>query len=125
MFTLDTETNKITMEPGDTGGFKVEVNWVNFTGEMALVLGVCDSNGDDVLVKSWPIENGAAHVDFCNHDTRDIEPGNYKWQLRIVTNPEYDEDGNVIAKDCEDKVISVFDGDKKPPFRLAKKGARV
>lgn len=124
-FSYNLETNKITLEPGDTGGFTVNVDWPRYDGEIALVLGVCNKAGEDVVLKSWPVVDGMVMVEFCNHDTRDLEPGNYKWQMRIVTDPEYDENGNVIAEDCTDKVISVFDGDAMPIFRLAKKGARV
>lgn len=125
-FSYNEETNKITLEPGDTGGFTVEVDWPGVdTSNAALVVGICNRSGEDVVLKSWPIVDGAVAVEFCNHDTRDLEPGNYKWQMRIVTDPEYDEDGNVIAEDCTDKVISVFSGDSLPIFRLTKKGARV
>lgn len=124
-FTYDKETNKITMEPGDTGSFTVDVNWPSYDGEIALVMGVCNKEGEDILLKHFPVVDGAANVKLCNHDTRDLEPGNYKWQLRIVTNPEYDENGKVYAKDCADKVVSVFSGDSMPTFRLTKKGARV
>lgn len=124
-FSYNNETNKITMEPGDTGSFTVGVDWPRYDGEIALVLGVCNRDGEDVLLKNFPVADGVAAIEFCNHDTRDLEPGNYKWQLRVVTDPEYDENGNVIAEDCTDKVISVFGGDSMPTFRLTKKGARV
>lgn len=124
-FSYNEETNKITLEPGDTGSFTVNVDWPRFEGEIALVLGVCNKDGEDVILKSWSVVDGMVAVELCNHDTRDLEPGNYKWQLRIVTDPEYDENGNVIAEDCTDKVISVFSGDAMPTFRITKKGARV
>lgn len=124
-FTYENETNKITIEPGDTASFTVNVDWPRYEGEIALVMGVCNKEGEDVLLKHFPVVDGVATIELCNHDTRDIEPGNYKWQLRIVTDPEYDEDGNVVVEDCSDMVISVFSGDKMPIFRIAKKGARV
>lgn len=126
-FLYDENTNKIALEPGDTGGFTVGIEWprVDVTN-VALVLGVCTNKGEDVLRKHWLFnEEGIVHVWFCNHDTRDIDSGTYKWQMRFVTDPEYDEDGNVIAQDCSDKVISYFNGDKLPVFRLTKKGAKV
>ena len=54
-----------------------------------------------------------------------MKPGVYAWQLRLVTSPARDEDGNIIADECTDDVVSVFSGEAMPEFVLEKRGARV
>lgn len=114
------------MPPGDTGDIYLEIDWQNADlSDAAIVFGVVDRDGSDVVLKQGDIADGKTHIRICNHDTRDLEPGTYRWQLRIVTNPALDGDGNVIADDCSDNVVSVFSGNSLPKFILEKKGARV
>lgn len=124
-FTFDEATNKISMPPGDTGDLFVDVEW-DTEKETAVVFAIVNRRtGEDMMLKSAEIEGGKAHIRLCNHDTRDLEPGTYNWQLRLVTSPARDEEGNIIADECGDDVISVFSGDSLPVFKLEKKGARV
>lgn len=122
-FFFDDETFDITMACGDTGGITVKVNWDKLVQGDVVLFAIFDRTGEDKLIKSVEIENGLANIRLCNHDTRDIPAGGYKWNLRIVTSPEFDTDGNVIADDCSDEVITVFDS--PPSIRLTKGGARV
>ena len=123
---LNEKDYTISMPPGDTGDIYLEIEWKNVDlSNAAIVFGVCDSSGDDILLKQGDIVDGKTHIRFCNRDTRDLEPGNYKWQMRIVTDPATDENGKVIADDCSDDVVSVFNGNKKPKFILENRGARV
>ena len=116
----------ISMPPGDTGDIYLEIDWKNVDlSNAAIVFGVIDSEGVDIVLKQGDIVDGKTHIRLCNHDTRDLESGTYRWQLRIVTDPGADENGNIIADDCEDNVVSVFDGNKLPKFILEKRGARV
>lgn len=124
-FTFDEATYKISMPPGDTGDLFVDVEW-DTEKETAVVFAIVNRRtGEDVLLKAAEIADGKAHVRLCNHDTRDLAPGTYCWQIRLVTSPARDEDGNIIADECTDDVISVFSGDSLPIFKLEKKGARV
>ena len=123
---FNADTYEISMPPGDTGDIYLEIDWKNADlSDAAIVFGVVDKFGEDIVLKQGDIVDGKTHIRICNHDTRDLEPGRYGWQLRIVTSPAVDENGNVIADECSDNVISVFDGDKLPKFILEKKGARV
>ena len=124
-FTFDEATYKISMPPGDTGDLFIEVEW-DTDKEVAAVFAIVDRRtGEDVMKKAAEVSNGVAHIRLCNRDTRDIEPGTYAWQLRLITSPARDDDGNVIADECADDVVSAFGGDSMPAFRLEKKGARV
>lgn len=124
-FTFDEETYKISMPPGDTGDIYIDLEWDTQAKEAAVVFAIVSRRAGDVLLKAAEIEDGKAHIRLCNHDTRDLNPGAYSWQLRLVTSPARDETGNIIADECTDDVISVFSGGSMPAFVLEKKGARV
>lgn len=124
-FAFDEATYKISMPPGDTGDLFVDVEWET-DKEIAAVFAIVNKRtGEDVMKKAVEVVDGKAHIRLCNHDTRDAEPGTYNWQLRLITSPARDEEGNIIADECADDVVSVFGGDDMPVFRLEKKGARV
>lgn len=124
-FTYDETTRKISMPPGDTASIHVKIDWAGLSDGDAVLFAIVDRTGEDLLVKAADVTGGEAEIRLCNHDTRDIEPGNYKWQLRIVTSPARDDNGNVIADECGDHVLSVFGGDSMPVFRMERGGARV
>lgn len=125
-FTFDEATKKISMPPGDTGDIYFGVQWDTQGKEAAVLFAIVNRRtGEDIMRRAAEIVDGRAHVRLCNHDTRDIEPGEYRWQLRLITSPAKDEEGNIIADECTDDVVSVFSGDNLPVFRMEKKGARV
>ena len=125
-FTFDEATYRISMPPGDTGNLFFDVEWDTHEKEAVVIFAIVNRRtGKDVLLKTAEVADGRAHIRLCNHDTRDLEPGTYNWQARLVTSPAKDEDGNVIADECTDDVDSVFDGDNMPVFRLERGGARV
>ena len=123
-FAFDESTRAITMAAGDTADIAVYVNWDRLSAGAVLLFAMFDpAQSGDLICKPVAIEDGQAHVRLCNHDTRDIEPGRYKWNLRIVTSPDLDESGNVRADECTDDVLTVFDS--PPAFKLTKGGGYV
>ena len=124
-FRFNEETRAIQLAAGDTADLYVAVDWAGLADGDAVLFAVCDRRVEDLLVKAADVADGRAHVRLCNHDTRDLDAGQYRWQLRIVTSPARDESGSVIADACTDDVISVFDSDELPAFRLTRTGARV
>ena len=123
-FAYNEETNAITMPAGDTANIEVGVEWDRLAEGDVLLFAVFDpAASGDLVCKPVEIVDGLAQIRICNHDTRDIEPGRYRWNLRLVTSPAYDEDGNVRVDECTDDVITVFD--KPPEFKLTRGGAYV
>lgn len=57
-------------------------------------------------------------VEIANEDTRDIPAGSYVWTLILVTDPEYDENEQVIVGDRQDGVFPLYQGDEQPKFDL-------
>ena len=121
-FAFDENTRAITMAAGDTADIVVHVKWDRLSAGDVLLFAVFDSGGD-LLVKPAEIADGLAQIRICNHDTRDIEPGRYKWNLRIVTSPVVDESGSVRADECTDDVLTAFDS--PPAFKLTRGGGYV
>ena len=112
------------MATGDTANIWVDVEWDKIAPGDVLLFAIFDpSETGDLVCKPAEIVDGTAHIRLCNHDTRDIEPGRYKWNLRLITSPVYDEEGNVRVDECSDDVITVFD--TPPSFRLTRGGAYV
>ncbi len=124
-FIFDKSTGIITMMTGDTAELRVRINWHKLAPGDAMVFGIYDPNSaEDIFRKPAEIQDGMAVIRLCNADTRDLEPSKkYTWQLRIVTSPARDESGNIIADDCGDDVISVFQN--PPRFILMRGGAYV
>lgn len=124
-YTFDPDTHEIVLPVGDTMDFTI-----NVTGDVyhALVFAIYDrGDGTDILRVPGEIFEGVAHIRLAAEHTRDLEPGRYKWNLRLVEDPEYDEDGNIIADDEQDDVLTVFGPDKStiPDIRLVRNGGRV
>ena len=120
----DPVTHSIEMACGDTGVIPIEIDWGILYKTDVLLFAIFDrSSGEDLLCKAVEIGDKSVSIRLCNHDTRDIEPGKYRWNLRIVTDPERDEQGNIRAYDCGDNVVTVFD--TPPTFRLTRGGAYV
>lgn len=123
-FAYDSSNNSITMACGDTGDIWTDIEWDKLSAGDVILFAIFDRNtGEDQMCKAAEIEDGLAHIRLCNHDTRNIPAGRYKWNLRIVTSPVYDKGGNVRVDQCTDDVITVFDD--PPNIKLVNGGAYV
>ena len=123
-FTFDESTYKISLPQGDTADIDVSIDYAGIEPGDALLFAIFDPQSGDLMSKTVELQDGRAHIRLCNHDTRDIAPGTYKWNLRIITNPARDADGHIIADDCTDDVITVF-GEKLPIIKIYRGGAHV
>lgn len=123
-FTYDSTDNSIVMAAGDTANIWADVEWDKLAAGDVLLFAIFDPKADgDLVCKPVEIEDEQAHIRICNHDTRDIPPGRYRWNLRLVTGPVRDEEGNVRVDECADDVITVFND--PPSFRITRGGAYV
>lgn len=120
------ETNAIELPAGDTMTLTVNVSG----GYDAVVFAIFDptrSKGADLLRIPAEIIDGRAIIRLANSHTRDLKAGAYKWQLRAVSDPARDADGNIIADDPGDNVVSYFGSADKPlpEFTIRRDGAYV
>lgn len=96
MFKIDPETKRITMHRGDTGSVPYVITGYEF-GENDRVLWTMKSdNGTEVKKQLCTPVDGRIVVDFVNSDTDSLAPGTYRYDIRIIANPVYDEGGNVV-----------------------------
>ena len=124
-FLYDTKTGKITCPQGDTGALRVTITGdVSFAPGDMLVFGLQNqSTRKTILRKQVPIEDGMAIIRFSNADTRALDVGSYKYNLRIVTSPEWDASGNVICANDTDNVFTVFND--MPKLEILEVGVNV
>ena len=99
MFIVDTDTNEIRLSCGDTGAIDINVDGYEF-GELDRALFTIKTSGGQVVKQHiYPIENGKFTVTFYNRDTDTLSPGGYRWDIRFVIHPYYDESGNIVDGD--------------------------
>lgn len=126
--TYDPKDRKIELPAGDTMTIVVRLKQ-NGDGYAAMIFAVFDpmKKGKDLVRIPVEITENTAVVRLTNKDTRDLPAGRYKWQLRFVSDPEYDEDGHVLANDDDDNVLSLFGSSKLPlpTFIVRRDGAYV
>lgn len=124
-YTFDPDTHGIVLPVGDTMDFAINVTSDAYH---AIVFAIYDrADGTDLLRVPAEIVDGAAHIRLATEHTRDLEPGKYKWNLRLVEDPARDDEGNIIADDEQDDVLTVFGPDQNsiPDIRLVRNGGRV
>lgn len=117
MYQIDRRGN-IVLPRGDTLLISVPMPCARFPPRTAAVFGIRargEADGGAALRKAFRVTESAQGkqrviVYLSNADTRGIAPGEYVWDLRIVTDPEYDADGNVRCEDAGDSVTSLFAG---------------
>ena len=85
------------------------------------------STGEDILTVPATISKGKCVIRLATRHTRDVPAGKYKWNLRLVSDPGRDEEGNIVADDDSDNVLSVFGPEKStiPDFVVRRTGAYV
>lgn len=135
MFKIDTETKAITLPTGDTLDLTLTLKTSGQAAAIppgsAAVFGICQprSSGayEYVFRKTFKITGNVVPIRLTNADTRDLRPGTaYAWDVRIVTDPEYDEQGNACCGDDTDAVLSIFSGTTDmPSFHLLGVSANV
>ena len=124
-YIFDPESRKITLPAGDTLDIRVKIK----SGEYdAALFAVYDrKTGADVVSVPVEIDGNETHIRLANRHTRDVPAGNYKWNIRLVSDAEYGEDGKIIVNDDSDDVLTVFgpDNDSIPNFVIRRNGANV
>lgn len=124
-YKYDPATRTITISAGDTMDFSVNVSGENYD---AAVFAVYDpASEDDVVTVPAELSGGKCIIRLAARHTRDVPGGKYKWNIRLVSDPERDEEGNIVLNDDSDNALTVFGPDKKniPDFIIRRTGAYV
>lgn len=116
----------ITLPRGDTLCMKIDFTGGEFPEGTVVIFGVCSSrDGRTLLSKVFKIVDNSVVIRLSNVDTRKLPVNTYRWDLRIVTDPEYNEDGSVYCNDNSDDVMSLFSGGGMPPFIVTEVAVHV
>lgn len=117
MYKIDTETRAITLPAGDTLLFRIHLKGGSQPEGTVGVFAVCTSRSKPatLLSRSFPVEGDALTIHLSNADTRELPVGRHLWDVRLVTDPEYDAEGNVRCDDASDNVLSLFSGPSAMP----------
>ena len=101
MIILDYSSMGITMHKGDTGSVEYQLGGDELESTDRVLWTMKDRNG--VVVKQAIItpDDGAFDVTFANSDTDSIAPGDYFYDIRVISNPTYDSgkitDGDAVT----------------------------
>lgn len=79
----------------------------------------------ELYSKVYPVEDGKVLLFISNAESKRLIPGEHRWDLRIVTDPEFEEDGSVCCEDAGDNVLSVFSGTSMPAFVVTEVSVHV
>ena len=90
------EGSKITMSRGDTGSIKIAAMGHTFASGDRALFSVKNKFGQIVKQDIYQLTTGAFTAVFANTDTDMLPPGRYLWDVRYVTEPSYDEGGNIV-----------------------------
>lgn len=107
-------SGEIRLPRGDTAMFEVVMKGADFSDD-AIALFAIRAGNRTVLSKELGIHDNSVIVYLSNQDTRDLVEGKYQWDIRIVTNPERDENGKIYCNDTSDSVTSIFSGRRCMP----------
>ena len=119
MYTLDPVTKELVVPSGDTVQFLLKLTDLDGNPliqpiDGVAVFAVCEKSTRGTFSpfdgRKIDIVDNTVTVRLPNKFTRRITQGNYYWDIRIVTDPEIDDDGNVTAEDDTDEVHSLFAG---------------
>lgn len=119
----------IIIPKGDTGIFTMSTQGINYRSGDIAIFAVCEIDSENnpvtVLKKEAPIVDDVIVVLLENKDTRDLAPKRYLYDIRLVFDPERDDDGNVIVTDKAANVHSMFSLYGLPSFVIKEVGVTV
>lgn len=95
MFIVDPETKKITIHQGDTDSVIYHFTGFEFGTNDRVLWTMRNEKKQIVKQHICTPEDDAVTVEFSNDDTDSLAIGTYKYDVRIVANPVY-EDGKIV-----------------------------
>lgn len=101
MFRVDKKTKKLTMHRGDTGTIRFRLPGIDALSASTVKVVFSMRNKWGAIVKSGIYEPDGINVPvgFLNGDTDNLDPGIYEYDIRVVGNATYDQNGNIIEGD--------------------------
>lgn len=103
-------THKITIPRGDTATLHLTVSGGGVADGDAVLFRVRNrSRNNWTITKMALVTDGTAMIRLTSADTRGLSSGQkYGWTIGVVSDPDMDEQGNPIANDATDNVLTAF-----------------
>lgn len=118
---VNAETREIRMPIGDTGIITINLDVTGVVSGLA-VFAICKkttSRYETMRQKVVEVVGNSVTIYMKNADTEALAPGEYFWDVRILTDPETDpETGKTVETDGIGEVVSLFALDGLPKFTL-------
>jgi hypothetical protein len=124
MIKVNATTRTITCPAGDTGPVVITLEGYEGPDTARALFAVRTLSGEVVLRKQVHLVDDTITVNLLHGDTAALTPGAYLWDVRIVSDPTYDEEGNMVADDADD-VDSLFAPDNLPSLIVKGVAANV
>ena len=108
-FTFDKKTNKITCPRGNNGAFNIDINGIELGEGDVVEFYVRDPAMPGRLISIvQQITDGECVISLDSAVTSLLPPGRYKWNLRIITAPEYGDGDELITAEGSANSITVW-----------------
>ena len=113
MFNVDENTGRIDMHRGDTGGFTITLTGYTLGENDRVLITFRSANGTEIKKAYYKPENNQVTVLFRNPETDYLAAGDYQWDVRVIIDPVYDENGNVVEGTGTESISSseITDGE--------------
>ena len=96
MFNVNTETGYIDMHRGDTGAFIIRFTGYTLTSNDRVLVTFKSMTGTEIKKEYHVPENNCIRIRLRNPETDYLDTGDYSWDARVIIDPVYDENGNVV-----------------------------
>lgn len=101
-------SRRLIIPRGDTGSFTVPLLQSDFVSPPIAVFSIFNLLTSEVIYQqNATIENGIVTVTFEHENTKVLPLGQYVWDIKIYTNPEY-KDGKLINGETVDSYYAGF-----------------
>lgn len=104
-YTYDEQTKEIAISAGDTMNIPVSITGAQYD---AVLFVVYQRGGGDLVKIPGVLSNGSAVIRVANRHTQGLDEGRYKWNLRFISDPAYDENDEIIIDEDSDNVWTAF-----------------
>lgn len=91
MITVDKETNTIFLPKGDTGAITIKPKGYDFGVDDRALFTVKDKKKNVKMERLLPIDENAVVIEFAHKDTNTWDAGEYKWDVRWLVGPSYEQ----------------------------------